>query len=213
VKQKDLIKHLQFKGFTPTINQLKFIYGATIVSRFLASRNDNELGEAARKDILGFTNWLILGNFVQKLVAQAMDKTLIKRDGNGFWNWIGKSSLKTRDEVLHAALGKDAFKEGKALTFKQMLKAISTNKAAKKQLMHLNFAQIMGYLYSGLVLGYGIPKLNIYITNRREAKKNKKLQDKQNSYTQKMLKPENQQFLERFTGKLDMKEFVQNNAA
>ena len=61
---KNLMKNLQFKGFTPTINQLKFIYGATIMSRFLSARNENELKEASIKDILGFTNWLILGNFV-----------------------------------------------------------------------------------------------------------------------------------------------------
>ena len=77
---KNLIKDLQFKGFTPTIKQFKFIYGVTIMSRFLSSRNDNELKECSIKDTLGFANWLILGNFVQKLVAQALDKSLIKRD-------------------------------------------------------------------------------------------------------------------------------------
>ena len=33
-KPKELIKNLQFKGFTPTIKQFKFIYGITIMSRF-----------------------------------------------------------------------------------------------------------------------------------------------------------------------------------
>lgn len=76
---KNLVKDLQFKGFTPSIKQFKFIYGVTIMSRFLAARNDNELSESAIKDTLGFANWLILGNFVQKLVAQAFDKSLIKK--------------------------------------------------------------------------------------------------------------------------------------
>jgi hypothetical protein len=49
---KNLLKNLQFKGFTPTINQLKFIYGATIMSRFLAARNENELKESSIKDML-----------------------------------------------------------------------------------------------------------------------------------------------------------------
>lgn len=167
---KNLVKDLQFKGFTPSIKQFKFIYGVTIMSRFLAARNDNELSESAIKDTLGFANWLILGNFVQKLVAQAFDKSLIKKDGEGVLKWITNSVLKTRDEVLHASLGKKAFKDGKALNYSEMLKL--ADKATKKKLRALNIAQIVGYAYSGIVLGCGIPRLNIYLTNRREAKKN-----------------------------------------
>lgn len=169
---KNLVKDLQFKGFTPSIKQFKFIYGVTIMSRFLAARNDNELSESAIKDTLGFANWLILGNFVQKLVAQAFDKSLIKKDGEGIMKWITNSVLKTRDEVLHASLGKKAFKDGKALNFNEMLKL--ADKATKKKIRALNIAQIVGYAYSGLVLGCGIPRLNIYLTNRREAKNNAK---------------------------------------
>ncbi len=175
VKPKNLIKNLQFKGFTPTIKQLKFIYGATIISRFLAARNENELKESSIKDFLGFANWLILGNFVQKLVAQSIDKSLIKQEkSGGILNWIRTSSLKTRDEVLHAALGNDAFENGKALSFNQMLKKAKGTKAAR-QVKILTLAQVAGYVYSGLVLGIGIPKLNIYLTKRRmekEAAKN-----------------------------------------
>ncbi len=182
---KNLVKDLQFKGFTPTIKQLKFIYGATIISRFLAARNENELKESSIKDILGFTNWLILGNFVQKLVVQGMDKskTLIKKNTQGSnkaLNWIQNSFLKTRDEVLHEALKEKAFdKSGKALSFNQMMKAASSNKDAMKKIKILTIAQLAGYAYSGLVLGLGIPKLNIYLTNRREAKK-KAAQEAQN---------------------------------
>ncbi len=204
---KNLMKNLQFKGFTPTINQLKFIYGATIMSRFLSARNENELKEASIKDILGFTNWLILGNFVQKLVVQSLDKsgTLIKKDtltGNKVMNWIQNSFIKTRDEVLHEALGKDAFKDGKALKFNEMMKAISNNKEAKKKIRILTLAQLAGYAYSGLVLGIGIPKLNIYLTNRRMAKQ-KAAEEQQNNVQadDKMLSPQNREFLgKNFTG-------------
>ena len=204
---KNLMKNLQFKGFTPTINQLKFIYGATIMSRFLSARNENELKEASIKDILGFTNWLILGNFVQKLVVQSLDKsgTLIKKDtltGNKVMNWIQNSFIKTRDEVLHETLGKNAFKDGKALSFNEMMKAISNNKEAKKKIRILTLAQLAGYAYSGLVLGVGIPKLNIYLTNRRMAKQ-KAAEEQQNNVQadDKMLSPQNREFLgKNFTG-------------
>ena len=168
-RPQDLIKNLQFKGFTPTIKQFKFIYGVTIMSRFLSARNDNELTESTIKDTLGFANWLILGNFVQKLVAQSLDKSLIKKDGNGVMKWITNSVLKSRDEILHSSLGQKAFKDGKALNYSEMVKL--ADKATKKKLRILSLAQVIGYAYSGLVLGRGIPKLNIYLTNRREAKK------------------------------------------
>ena len=35
----------------------------------------------------------------------------------------------------------------------------------------ISIAQLINYAYTGLVLGVGIPKLNIYLTGRREAKK------------------------------------------
>lgn len=205
---KNLLKNLQFKGFTPTINQLKFIYGATIASRFLSARNENELKESTTKDVLGFVNWLILGNFVQKLVAQGFDKSLIKQEQKGgILNWIRTSSLKTRDEVLHEALGEKAFKDGKALKFGEMIKALGDNKTAKKRLGILTLAQLAGYIYSGVVLGVGIPKLNIYLTKRRmekEAQANASTQQNNPAEVDdKMLSPENREFLNQknFTGK------------
>lgn len=179
---KKLVQNLQFKGVNPTINQFKFIYGITILSRFLSSRNDNELAETSVKDTLGFINWLILGNFVQRLVAQGLDKDLIKKDGNGIMKWITGSVLKSRDEILHASLGKKAFKDGKALTYKQMVNI--ADKATKVKLRKLSIAQIVNYAYTGLVLGIGIPKLNIYLTGRREAKKAAKEQQNKQQTTQ-----------------------------
>jgi hypothetical protein len=141
-----------------------------------------------------------LGNFVQKLVAQGMDKTLLKRNGKGIINWITNSSLKTREEVLHSVLGKNVFKDGKSLSFREMLKAVPKGSSAAKQLKILTMAQIAGYVYSGIVLGTGIPKLNIYLTKRRMAKQ---AQAQQNKNEDVMLKPENRAFLNQknFTGK------------
>ncbi len=205
---KNLLKNLQFKGLSPTINQFKFIYGVTIMSRFLAARNDNELKEATFKDVLGFANWLLLGNFVQKLVAQSFDKSLIKRDGKGVLNWIKNSALKTRDEILFANLGKKAFgKDGKALSYQQMVDL--ADKATKSKLKYIKIAQLAGYLYSGLVLGIGIPKMNIYMTKRRMEKQKAAQQNPAtdkvvtNPSTDNMLKPENIKFLHsmnNFTG-------------
>jgi hypothetical protein len=202
---KNLVKDLQFKGFTPTIKQFKFIYGVTIMSRFLAARNDNELKESMLKDTLGFANWLILGNFVQKLVAQKLDSSLLKNKGKGIIHWIKNTSLKSREEVLHAALGKNVLKDGKPLSLTEMVKALPAGSAAKKQLKVLTIAQLAGYIYSGVVLGFGIPSLNIYLNKKRMAKQAEKenlaAQNAANNQED-MLKPENRAFLNQknFTG-------------
>lgn len=182
---KGILKKIQFKGLVPTLDQFKFIYGVTIMSRFAVARDKDELRESIVKDTLGFFNWLILGNFVAKMTANTMDQSLLnyseKEHGKGFFNKLIKSPMVTRDEVLHRALkaaGIDSIKDGKALKFKEMLKALdspqvaeSIRRSAKGKLRALSIAQVAGYLYSGLVLGVGIPKLNIYMTNKSEAKR------------------------------------------
>ena len=213
---KELLRQLQFKGYTPTIKQFKFVYGLTIMSRLLSSRNDNELKESTIKDFLGFASWLILGNFVQKLVAQGADPSLIKLNnkekGSKVLNWIQNSVLKTREEVLHEGLGEKVFKDGKPLDLSGMIKAAKGNKAVNKQLRILTLAQFAGYLYSALALGIGIPRLNIFLTKRRMAKEAAQKQagqpsqsftsqNIQNNANSNVLKPENVKFLSQFAGK------------
>lgn len=186
---KGLAKKIQFKGLIPTLDQFKFIYGVTIMSRFAVARDKDELRESIVKDTLGFFNWLILGNFVAKMTANAMDQNLLnyseKEHGKGFFNKILKAPMVTRDEVLHRGLkaaGIDTIENGKALTFKQMLSKLNNSKVSsairketKGKMRALSIAQVAGYLYSGLVLGVGIPKLNIYMTNKSEAKRKARL--------------------------------------
>ena len=186
---KGIIKKIQFKGLVPTLDQFKFIYGVTIMSRFMAARDKDELREGIVKDTLGFLNWLILGNFVAKMTANAIDQNLLnyseKEHGKGFFNKLMKAPMVTRDEVLHRGLkaaGIDTIENGKALTFKQMLGKLNNSKVSaalkketKGKLRALSIAQVAGYLYSGLILGIGIPKLNIYMTNKSEAKRKARL--------------------------------------
>ena len=49
--------------------------------------------------------------------------------------------------------------------------APDVKKITKKRLRVLNAAQLAGYLFSGLVLGLGIPNLNIYVTNALDKKR------------------------------------------
>ena len=115
------------------------------------------------------------------MAAEGLDKTVMNRTkevaNQGFFKRVFNSSLKTRDEVLVETLAKNNIattkKDGSkfvAKTFKEMLKDLDSlpeqvRKITKKRLSTLNKAQLAGYAFSGLVLGLGIPNLNIYITN------------------------------------------------
>ncbi|MBO7672635.1 hypothetical protein J6S88_04410 [bacterium] len=190
-KPAEILSKIQYKGMVPTLDQFKAVYGLTICSRFLSARNGNELGESARKDTLGFISWLLLGNVVAKGVAKWLDKDLINyHPGKG----ILKANIKTRDEVLLEALrghGISVVENGKALKFSELIKKLpKADKITRRKLWKLNGAQFAGYLFSGLILGFGIPKMNKYITNNKEAKKKAALEAQAEAAKNVMLKPE-----------------------
>lgn len=199
-KFSEILGKVQFKGLTPTIPQYKLVYGMTIISRLLSARDKNELRETSIKDSLGYVSWLILGGFVSKLTAAGFEgmskfknagEKFIRynkaENGSGKLNWLTKSHIVTRDEVLYSAFKKAGIstltKDGKrALSFKELMKTASENaskspemKMALKKIKYLNFVQFAGYLYSGIVLGVGIPKLNISITKAIEKNRKAKM--------------------------------------
>jgi hypothetical protein len=181
-----LLSKLQFHGFTPTMNQFKLVYGLTIASRLYVARTHDELRESSLKDTLGFANWLILGNFVSIGVAKLFEKHSHMKDNNflkyhnaDHKNWLLKSSIVSRDEVLFNALKKagiSTMKDGKPLSFNEMVKCIGQlgekeAKETRSKLKYLNIIQLAGYVYSGLVLGVGIPKMNIAIKKHKDKKR------------------------------------------
>ena len=179
-KLADLPKNVQFNGKFATINQFKLLYGLTISSRFLSARDKDELREMVIKDTLGFTNWLIFGGMVSKLIARAIGgKELINnpvvqnRNNKGLkygLQWLAKASTKSYDEILLPTVDNIA-KNGKVVKFSEMFKKASPE--IKSKLAKIAFSQVAGYLYSGLVLGVGIAKLNIFITKKLNEKREK----------------------------------------
>ena len=178
---------MSFNGKMPTINQLKGLYGLTIISRIFSTRDKDELRESLTKDTLGYVSWLILGDIVNKLVADGLDKSTINYRANsknaGKFKRSFNGSLKTRDEVLVETLANNGIsttktENGKVLnkSFNEMVKDLdklpeALKKTTKKRLRTLNIAQVAGYLTASLVLGLGIPNLNIYITNTLDKKR------------------------------------------
>ena len=194
-KPSQFLDRMLFKGTAPTINQFKGLYGTTILSRMWMGRDNDELREINIKSILGYLNWLVLGNFVEKGVVMAMEdknNPLLRYNEetskNGFLHkHFGKgvdkffnSSITSRREILTEALKEQGVSvvnsDGSAKKMKQLLKDFEkiTNPIAKKNLKLKTWAQLAGYLYSGIVLGAGVPYLNISVTNKVTAKRNAK---------------------------------------
>lgn len=184
---KEIIKKIQFKSIWPTMNQFKLVYGATIVSRMLASRDSNELRETTLKDTLGFANWLIFGGIVSKAVAKGLDSMNVMKDGShfiryneaengkGFLNWLQNSKLESYEEILHTEFkkaGKEAFEGGKPMGITKMFKKARELKLPNitKRIGLRALIQLSGYLYSGIVLGVALPKVNIAMTKHSEKK-------------------------------------------
>ena len=201
---KGFMSKMSFAGFWPTISQLKGVYGITIISRLLSARDKDELRESLTKDTLGFLSWLVLGDIVNRMTAEALDKSVLDRKSPEIANkgFIGRaygSILKTRDEIIIEALAKSGVSSTKvengkvvAKKFKEMLNDLEKLSdrelvnITKKRLRTLNKAQLAGYLFSGLVLGLGIPNLNIYITNKLDKKRKAQEQAKNEALTVKM---------------------------
>lgn len=182
-KPSEILSKVQFRGFTPVLDQLKFVYGMTIMSRLISARDKNELRESTIKDSLGLLSWLVLGNFVSKLVATGVEKLPKFKDagvsfimhnkethGSKLPRWLSDADIITHDEILHADL-KSTIKDGKAMLFKEMKKGASD--LTKSKLRWRNLIQLSGYAFSALALGMGVPKLNIAITNSIESKRKK----------------------------------------
>ena len=164
LKPENIKKSLEFNGWFPSLKQLRsVIYPAILVGRVLASSDKNELRETDTRDIPGFLNWLVLGGFVSKLTGKKIsggklintnpDKPL--KEGANLLNRIGHF-LTNESLVTHAEI--DAMK-GIDLATKKLLKT------------KLNLSIAAGLVYSTTMLGFFVPELNKYITNKITAKK------------------------------------------
>ncbi|MCR5266726.1 MAG: hypothetical protein K6E29_09085 [Cyanobacteria bacterium RUI128] len=147
---KDFMKKLEFTGPVTSGNAIKTVYASTLIGRFMASDSQDELRETSTRDYLGFLNWLVFGGFAAKGAANLLDpkrKNLFNqhKEGKGIRYWLNDLSLKSHNEIA-----------SKGTNF------------AKKNMWKLNIAQGAGLLYSTVALGVLLPKLNIFITNRKQ---------------------------------------------
>lgn len=211
-KPSQVLSKIMYKAPIPSIDQFKALFGVTIISRMLVARDKDELRETDTKDMLGFLNWLIIGNLINKGVLMAMENKnnpLIKiseadKNKKGIGGAISRffnSNIASRKEVLVEGLqkeGKSAIKEnGVAKTLTEMLKELPKNSTARKNIKLLNIAQGINYAYTIAVLGLGIPKLNIFLTNKAQKKRNER---KQKLIMENVMTTNNQQFVFNHSG-------------
>ena len=151
-KPVDLVKKLEFDGPATSGNAIKTIYGTLILGRIFASKDSTELRETNVRDYLGFLNWLVLGGFVAKGIGQILDPKQtnlfnISKQGKGISHWLKDISLKSQKEI------------------------IAQGGNVKTNLLKLNIAQMSGILYSAIMLGVLLPKLNIWMTKGKNVNK------------------------------------------
>lgn len=153
---KEFIKKIELKSAFTSGNAIKTIFTATLIGRFVAARRESELRESCTRDYLAFLNWLVLGGFVLKGVAQLLfDRKMeylfnIREDGSkGIKKWLNNISLKSHAEI--AAKGTEF---------------------ARKNMWKVNLAHGASLLYSGLALGCAIPLLNIFVSYRNKKQNN-----------------------------------------
>lgn len=149
---KDFVKKLEFTSAVTSGNAIKTVYTATLVGRFLAAKNETELRESATRDYLGFLNWLVLGGFAAKGVANLLDKKKenlfnLHKEGKGIRHWLNNISLKSHAEITSKG-----------------------SEFAKKNIWKLNIAHAAGLAYSTVALGILLPILNIAITKHKHKK-------------------------------------------
>ena len=170
---KDFLSKVQFKGVLPTVNQIKVVYGSTILGRLIAASDKNELRESAFRDFLGYTNFLVLGALVTKWFVNMKDKSLINYDSNlhgkGWWNWLKNSSVKTHEEVINSTLKENVVKDSGIVPLKELYKNdwIKPNGEIAKKLGVLNKAKLIGMLYACIALGIIVPLINKHMTQRK----------------------------------------------
>lgn len=148
----DFVKKLEFTGPVTSGNAIKTVYTATLIGRFLAANNQTELRESVTRDYLGFLNWLVLGGFAAKGVANLLDRGQnnlfnIHKQGKGLRHWLNDISLKSHAEI-----------------------ASKGTEFARKNIWKLNLAHASGLVYSTLALGFLLPLLNITVTKYKHKK-------------------------------------------
>lgn len=133
----------QFKGWTPTMDQCRWISAATFTGRIWASEDQNDLGLSTVRDIATFISFYFLGDYIAKGFAAIFDKN------KEMFNILGHAE-KHKNPVINA------FRQTKNWITNYKLKTFA--ETATKNAKNLRaFSQIANLGITTLLLGIGIP--------------------------------------------------------
>jgi len=172
---KNFMNTIELKGKSAHMDLIKLIYGTSLMSRVISSRDEQEVKNTTLRDSCGFLNWLVLGGFVAKGIAHFAD-----RKGCSFVNITGsladtsKNSIKAAFKTVSNWLGNVSLKTHREM--RSMNKTLPPAVGAKNMAIHT--ATILGGLaWSMFSLGIGMPLLNNSMTNKA---RQKQLKEKEN---------------------------------
>jgi len=135
----------QFKGWTPTMDQCRWISATTFTGRIWASEDHNDFGLTTARDIATFASFYFLGDFIAKGFAAAFDKNKemfnITGHAQKHDNFLINSWRQTRNWLSNYKLK----------TFAEAPSAYAKNLRAVSQVANLGLTT--------LILGFGITKL------------------------------------------------------
>ena len=165
------LQKVECKSLFPTLNQIKVLYGVTIIGRMFAANDKNELRETNIRDLSGFFNWIILGEVVAGLTTFTLAAKAIKQGKlKSLYQVFNKKTIKNMPEnsikkiwYIISKLNKKTHAEIEALNLGKKV----TNKIKKIS----NKGTATGLTYSGLALGLFVPLFNKRITNKAASKK------------------------------------------
>lgn len=187
----------QFSGIFPTMDQCRWIASSTFASRMLAAEDENELRESTVRDLVSFSGLYFLGDYVKKSVAsgfEAMSKT----------NWgskiVGKNVvlLNRKKEIAKPILQEGATfmqKAGAMFGFKakqlgnwikntELKTAMEVSSTNVRNLR--NLCRVADIAFSGIMLGYLLPKYNRKVTEKKVAQAQAQAQEQAKAEAQKV---------------------------
>jgi hypothetical protein len=151
------LRMFQFNGLFPTMNQCRLVAGSTFIGRIFASDDRNELRESTFRDMFGFANLYLLGEFVAKGVATYMEKRNSSLKG-GLLNTTTPFVKKSKNPIINGIK--------KALHWRSNVVLKGFEEVAKNNKTSRAWAQASGLLYSCIVLGLAIPIYNKWKTEK-----------------------------------------------
>lgn len=192
-KQDGKKQQLSFKGgwIDPAITGpyagagfFRGVYPLTIMGRLAAARDMNEFRETLVRDVLGYTNWLILGGVTAKLVGDALSQGMLIK-GNKAEGFLGKAGAFFKSGIMShndiSAYVENLKRQGADPLLKQAKKILKpefieknikdTKKIGEALLQSLNHRKEVswaaGFVWSTAMLGIIVPKYNAYTTEKK----------------------------------------------